>query len=327
MKLTIATGDYDRVAPLREGRIRPEGLELNWLTLRVEEIFWRMIRHREFDAAELSLSGYILQRSQGIDDFVAIPVFPSRTFRHSCIYVNADSGINRPEDLRGRRIGVPEYQMTAAVWARGLLADDYAVQAKELEWVQGGLENPGRTPFVPVEPEGVRLQFAPADATLSKMVASGELDALISPRVPSTFHENEGPVRQLFPKPWIVERDYFERTRIFPIMHTFVIRREILETDPWIAQTMFMALLEAKRLAQAALFDTTALRVTLPFLIEHASTTVELMGEDFWPYGIEANRPTISTLMRYLVEQGMMPELLDIDTLFAESTRAMRVGI
>jgi 4,5-dihydroxyphthalate decarboxylase len=327
MRLTIATGDYDRVAALREGRIRPERLELNWLTMRVDDIFWRMIRHREFDASELSLSGYILQRARGLDNFVAIPVFPSRTFRHSCIYVNAESGIERPEDLRGRRIGVPEYQMTAAVWARGLLTDEYGVQAKDMDWVQGGLEDPGRIPFEPVEPEGIRLQFAPSGATLSLMLESGELDAVISPRMPSTFRVSGGPVRRLFPEPWVVEREYYKRTRIFPIMHTFVIRREILDADPWIAQTLFMAFLEAKQLAQAALFDTTVLRVTLPFLIEHATSTVNLMGEDFWPYGIEANRPVIETLMRYLVEQGMIKEPLDIDSLFAESTRAMRIGI
>ena len=327
MKLTVASEDYDRFAPIRDGRVKPEGIELNWLTLHVEEIFWRMIRHQEFDASELSLSGYILQRSQGIDDFVAIPVFPSRSFRHSAIYINANSGIERPEDLRGRRIGVPEYQMTAAVWARGLLSDDFGVKPQDLDWIQGGLEGSGRRPFVAVEPKGVRLQFAPDGKTLSQMVATGELDALISPRIPSTYVGNDGPVRQLFPQPWVAERDYFARTGIFPIMHTFAIRREVLEKDPWVAQTMFKALLEAKRQAYGALFDTTALRITLPFLVEHYESTVALMGEDYWSYGIEPNRQVIGTLMRYLVEQGMMPELLDIDSLFAKSTRAMRIGI
>jgi 4,5-dihydroxyphthalate decarboxylase len=327
MHLTVATAIYDRVAALRDGRIRPEGLELTWLDLRVEEIFWRMLRQHEFDVAEISLSGYALQRARGVDDFVAIPVFLSRTFRHAGIYVNAAAGIERPEDLRGRRIGVPEYQMTAAVWTRGLLSDDYGIRPEELTWTQGGLEQPGRVPFEPVEPAGVDLSFAPGGKTLAAMLAEGELDALISPRVPSCFVDGTGRVRRLFHEPWVVERDYYARTGIFPIMHTVAIRRDLLAANPWLAVTLFKGFLEAKKIAVQALSDTTALPLTLPFLLEHAATTTDLMGQDFWPYGIEENRLVLETLLRYLVEQGMTATVPSVDELFAESTHHMRLGI
>jgi 4,5-dihydroxyphthalate decarboxylase len=327
LPVTVSTAIYDRVAALRDGRIRPEGVELTWLDLRVEEIFWRMLQHSEFDVAEISLSGYTLQRARGVDDFVAIPVFLSRTFRHECIYVNAAAGIERPEDLAGRTMGVPEYQMTAAVWSRGLLSDEYGVKPGDLDWIQGGLEQPGRVPFVPVEPEGVRLRFPDEGKTLATMLAEGELDVLISPRTPSTFDDGTGRVVRLFPQPWVAEREYFARTGIFPIMHTVAIRRELLEANPWLAVTLFKAFHEAKNVAMAALRDTTALPLTLPFLLEHAATTAELMGDDFWAYGIEPNRAVIETLMRYLVEQRMIDEPLPVESLFAPTTHRMRLGI
>lgn len=328
MHLTVATALYDRIAALRDGRVRPEGIELEWLTLRVEEIFWRMMRHYEFDLSEISLSGYVLQRSRGVERLIAIPVFLSRTFRHSSLYVGADSGIERPEDLTGRRIGVPEYQITAAVWVRGILADEHGVRAQDCEWIQGGLEQPGRVPFEPVEPSGVSLEFAPPGKTLAGMLAAGELDALISPRTPSNFAEDgSGAVRRLFPEPWAAERDYYARTGIFPIMHTVALRQDVFERDRWIAASLFKGFLEAKRLAMEALVDTTAVPVSLPFLLEHARSTVELMGEDFWPYGIEQNRLVLETFARYLAEQGLVDEAPPIESWFAEPTRQMRLGI
>ena len=166
LRLTLAAGHYDRTEALRDGRVRAEGIDLTYIMLRVEEIFWRMAQHREFEASEFSLGGYVVRRGRGADDLVGIPVFPSRFFRQSCIFIHEGSAIRGPEDLRGKRIGVPEYQMTAAVWARGILADDYGVRAADVEWVQGGLEEPGRLPFEPAEPPGVTLGFAPADRSL-----------------------------------------------------------------------------------------------------------------------------------------------------------------
>lgn len=320
LRLSIATELYDRTAALHDGRIRPEGIDATWLALNVEQTFWRMLQHREFDASELSLASYVIRRDQGHRDLVALPVYLSRTFRHDCIYVNADAGIREPKDLIGRRVGVPEYQITAAVFARGLLSDDFGVKPEDLQWFQGGLEEPGRVPHTRVEPP-VPVQVIGADKTLASMVADGEIDALISPRVPSTFRDGSGKVVRLFPDPWSVARDYFTRTGIFPIMHLVVVRSEILEANPWVAQTLTKAFIAAKRIADANLRETAALPISLPFLVEHAESTAALMGEDFWPYGVEPNRPTLEAFTRYAHEQGLIKERPRIEDLFPESTQ------
>src|SRR5262245_19968453 len=321
LRVTVAAGHYDRTEALRDGRVRAEGVDLTYLMLPVEEIFWRMAQYREFDAAEFSLGGYLVRRGRGADDLIAIPVFPSRFFRHSGIFVHSAAGIGRPEDLRGKRVGVPEYPMTAAVWVRGILADDYGVRPGDLEWVQGGLEEPGRLPFEPAEPPGVRVGFAPADRSLAQLLAAGDIDALVTARTPSTFDRGGGPVRRLFADPWAVVRDYFARTGVFPIMHTVVIKREVLDADPWVASTLFKAFEAAKALALADLTQTSALPLSLPFVVQHAYDTTALMGDDFWPYGLEPNRRTLETFVRYVHEQGLIPEPLPIESLFAASTR------
>jgi 4,5-dihydroxyphthalate decarboxylase len=324
IRLAIAVGRYDRTSPLIDGRVRPEGLDVTWLPLNVEQIFWRMLRHSEFDASEISLSALLIRLSRGETDLIPIPVFLSRMFRHSAIYVNAASGIERPEDLTGRRIGVPEYQMTAAVWARGLLEDDHGVTPESMEWFQGGLEQPGRKPQEPVSPPGVRIAFIPPGATLSAMIELGDLDALISPRVPSTFRGGDGgPVRRLFPVAGVAERDYFARTGIFPIMHTVAIKRSIATEHPWIPQTLNQAFVAAKQLADADLLETTAPPIELPFILEHVEQTVALMGRDFWPYGVDANRTTLDALGRYLVRQGLIPSAPNLEELFPASTLAV----
>jgi 4,5-dihydroxyphthalate decarboxylase len=321
LRLTLAAGHYDRTEALRDGRVRPEGVDLTYLMLPVEEIFWRMAQYREFDAAEFSLGGYLVRRGRGADDLIAIPVFPSRFFRHSGIFVHAASGIKRPQDLQGKRVGVPEYPMTAAVWVRGILSDDYGVRPQDSEWVQGGLEDPGRIPFEPAEPPGVKLGFAPADRSLAQMLASGEIDALVTARTPSTFNRHGGPVRRLFQDPWAVERDYFRRTAVFPIMHTVVIKREVLDASPWVASTLFKAFAAAKQLALEDLTQTSALPISLPFLVEHAYETMALMSEDFWPYGLEPNRKALETFVRYMHEQGLIPQPMPIESLFPASTQ------
>jgi 4,5-dihydroxyphthalate decarboxylase len=323
IRLTIALGRYDRTAALIDGRVRPEGLDITWLPMNVEQIFWRMFRHREFDASEISMSALLVRIGRGETDLVPIPVFLSRMFRHSSIYINAAAGITRPQDLSGRRIGVPEYQMTAAVWARGLLEDDFGVTPESMEWFQGGVEQPGRQPQEPVNPPGVKMSFAPAGKTLGAMLAAGELDALISPRVPTVFNAPGGAVQRLFPVPGVAERDYYARTGIFPIMHTVAIKRSIIAEFPWIPQTLNEAFIAAKRLADEDLRQTAAQPIGLPFIMEHVQQTTELMGADFWPYGLEPNRKTLEALGRYAHRQGLIPALPVFDELFPASTLAV----
>jgi 4,5-dihydroxyphthalate decarboxylase len=321
LELTLACWNYDRTSALADGRVQPDGIDLNCLTLPVEETFFRMLRHREFDAAEMSLSSYTLSLFQPDPPFVAIPVFPSRVFRHSCIYVHAASGIEEPADLAGRRVGIPEYQMTAAVWIRGILADEHGVPVTSVAYVTGGQEEPGRPEKLELHlPPGIRVERIGRQETLSSMLARGDIDALYTARIPSTFGSGAGTVKRLFADFAATEREYFRRTRIFPIMHTVVIRREVYERNRWIAQSLHKAFCAAQQHTYADLAETAALKSMLPWLTAHVEDTRREMGNDFWPYGIEANRHTLSTFLRYSYEQGLAKRLLQPEQLFAPET-------
>jgi 4,5-dihydroxyphthalate decarboxylase len=321
LELTLACGDYDRTRALLDGRVRPDGIALTALGLPVEEIFFRMLRHREFDAAEMSLSSYVVSLAGDDPPLVAIPVFPSRFFRHSCVYVHAESGIERPAQLAGRIVGAPEYQMTAPVWIRGILADDHGLPVDAVRYVTGGLEEPGRAEKLKLQlPPGIDVTPIPPDRTLADMLARGEIDALYTARAPSTFGDGRGAVRRLFADFATVERDYFRRTRIFPIMHTVVIRRDVYRRHPWVAQTLAKAFTAAQRLAYADLDRTAALGTMLPWLVAHLDETRREMGRDFWPYGFAANRDTLATFLRYSHEQGLSPRRLTPADLFAPET-------
>jgi len=320
LRLTLACWNYDRTRAIADGRVRPDGIDLTCLTLPVEETFFRMARHREFDVAELSLSSYVLSLFQPDRPLVAIPIFPSRSFRHSCIYVHAGSGIKDPKDLVGRRVGTPEYQLTASVWIRGILADDYRVPVDSVVYVTGGQEQPGRPEKLRVElPASIRVERIGPDQTLASMLARGDIDALYTPRMPSTFRAG-GAVRRLFEDYPAVEREYFRRTGIFPIMHTVVIRREIYERDRWIAQSLVKAFAAAQRETYADLAETAALKTMLPWLTAHVEDTRREMGDDFWPYGVEPNRRALTTFLRYSLEQRLAAEPLDPAGLFAPET-------
>lgn len=319
--MSFACGDYDRVRALREGRVRPEGLDLVFLPLTPEEIFFRQAVHREFDVSELSLATYTNLLSRGDTTFVAIPIFPSRAFRHSGIFVRSAAGIERPEDLRGKRVGLSEYQLTANVWIRGILEDDHGVRPSEIEWSTGGLEEPGRREKVklPLPPE-IRVAPIPDGQTLSGMLESGQLDAIIGPRIPSAFRRGAKGIRRLFADYRSVETDYFRRTGIFPIMHTVAIKREIYERDRWIAQSLVKALVEAKRLAQETIYETAALPTMIPWMHEEIEICRSIAGTDWWPYGIEPNRKTLETFMRYAAAQSIAARSIPIDELFAPET-------
>src|SRR5579883_2360187 len=262
LRLTLACWNYDRTRALLEERVPIEGIELNYLSLPVEEIFFRMLRHHEFDAAEMSLSSYTLSLFRENPPFIAIPAFPSRFFRHSCIYVNVRSGIREPKDLIGKRIGNPEYQMTAPVWIRGILSDEYGVPATSATYFSGGEEEPGRPEKLALDlPPQIRAKAIPADKTLSQMIDSGEIDALYTARAPSTFRGGSGNVRRLFPDYREVEQKYFEKTGIFPIMHVVAIRRDLYEKHRWIAQSLYKAFVAAKKQAWEDLHETAALKI------------------------------------------------------------------
>jgi 4,5-dihydroxyphthalate decarboxylase len=320
LKLTLACWNYDRTQALADGRAAADGIELNCLNLPVEETFFRMLRHKEFDVAEMSLSSYVLSLFSPQPPFVAIPVFPSRFFRHSCIYVHAAAGITEPRQLAGKRIGTPEYQMTAAVWIRGILADDYGLPVDSPLYFTGGEEEPGRPEKMPLAlPPSIRVQRIGPAETLSSMLASGEIDALYTARAPSTFRAG-GPVKRLFDDFVATERGYYRRTRIFPIMHTVVIRREVYDRAPWVAQSLYKAFSVAQRHTYADLAETAALKAMLPWLTAHVEETRREMGADFWPYGLHPNRTTLATFLRYSHEQGLAKRLLEPEALFAAET-------
>ena len=314
-RVALACWDYDRTRGLADGRIVPEGVELTYLPLSPEETFFRMLRHREFDAAELSLSSYVLSLEAERPPFAAIPVFPSRAFRHSGIYVNAERGIREPGDLAGGRVGVAEYQLTANVWIRGILAERHGLEVDSVTYVTGGLEQPGRIEKLAIElPASVRIERAPEDRTLSSMLDAGELDAIYSPRAPSTF--GNGRVVRLFADWPAVEKEYFRATGIFPIMHVLAIRRELHEEAPWIARSLYKAFDAALAEVRPQLHEVAALKYALPWVAAHAEETEALMGPDPWAYGVEANRHVLATFLRYSADQGIARTRREPESLF-----------
>ncbi|GAB3410893.1 substrate-binding domain-containing protein [Flindersiella endophytica] len=304
LRLSFACWDYDRMRALQDGRVRPEGVELTYLPLTVEETFYRQARHREFDVSEFSLSSYLLTLGETEPPFVALPVFPSRSFRHQTMYVN---GVDRPEDLAGKRIGAPEYQLTACVWQRGLLADEYGVPVDGVQHLTGALEAGGgaRKEKLAIDlPSHIALEPIPVGDSLSAMLADGRLDAVIGPRRPSSVGSAPG-VRPLFEDFKAAEQDYFRRTRIFPIMHVIVLRRSLYERRPWLARSLTKAFEESLRIAYDDLTHRNALKVMLPWLHEHVAETVSVLGEGYWDYGLEPNRHVLATFARYSFEQGL----------------------
>ncbi len=318
LTLTLACGDYDRTRALTTGAVQPAGVELNVVTLEPEAMFYRMARFREFDVSELSLSTYTVLRGRG-EPLVAIPAFPSFSFRHSSIFVGADAGIREPGDLSGKRVGVPKYHMTAAVWIRGTLEDEYGVAPRDIHWFEGG--EGARVKEVDVTlPAEIRKEAVPAGRNLGDMVASGELDAFIGARRPAAFAS--GRVRRLFPDFRRVERAYYEKTGIFPIMHAVVLKEELARRHPWLPRSLYDAFVEAKRVAYQRLDFTAALPVSLPWLVAEVEETRALMGDDPFPYGVARNRKTLETLAGYTFRQGLPPPHPTAEEMFCESVLA-----
>jgi len=272
-----------------------------------------------FARAGYARAGFALSR--GIAPYVAVPAFLSRMFRHSAIYIRSDRGIAAPSDLRGKTVGVPEYQMSAAMWARGFLHEEFGVAPADMNWVQGGLEQPGRRDKFPLNlPTGFPLTAAPTDKSLSQMLADGSLDAIVTARRPSCFVSGHPQVRRLFPDYRSVECEYFKRTGIFPTMHAVGIRRELHEKHPWLAASIYKAFVAAKRIADLDLAETTALKIGLPWINAELDATREAMGDDFWSYGVAPNRKTLTAMARYSHQQSLAVRELSVEEMFPEST-------
>jgi 4,5-dihydroxyphthalate decarboxylase len=319
LTLSVAVGDYDRTRPLIDGTVRIDGVDPIIMTLSPEEIFFRAFRDAPFDICELSLSSFAVKTAAGDCPYVGVPAFLSRAFRHTSIYVRKDR-IARPQDLKGRRIGVAEYQLTANVWARALLAD-HGVSPSDVVWVTGGLEEPGRLEKVAVAlPPAIKREAAPDGATLSGLLADGAIDAVISPRAPSC-HDNSHPdVGWLFDDPIAAAKDYYRRTRIFPIMHLVGVRRETAERHAWVPAAVLKAFTAAKAAALRHLGDTAATKATLPFVEEQLRDARALMGPDFWSYGLAPNRHVLDAFLRHHHDQGLSARVVRADELFHAST-------
>jgi 4,5-dihydroxyphthalate decarboxylase len=320
LELSLAIHDYDHTRDLVEGRIATPGIRLRTMTTRPPETNARFSRYREWDVSEYGLGKYVAQRASGDDSIIAIPVFPARSFRQSAIYVLADSGLEELEQLVGRRVGIPEWAQTAGIYVRGLLAHHHGVDLASIDWHQAGVSRPGRVEKVRVDlPLGVRLTQRP-DRTLEQLLFDGEVDALITAQPPDRFVARDPGIRRLLRQPRDAEEAYYRATGIFPIMHTIAIRRDLLDANPWVARNLLHAFDEAKRRSYDRLVDAMGWRYPLAWIDDDAERARALFGDDWFPYGLAANRPTLEAFLRYAVEQGVAARAIDVEELFAPTT-------
>lgn len=320
LELSLGCCNYDRTRAIFDGRVGIEGCTVVPIALEPEETFHRVFQGQEFDICEMSLSSHTLNIARGTNKYVAVPAFLSRAFRHSGIYIRTDRGIRLPADLRGKQVGIPEYQITANVWIRGMLLDEYGIHPREILWRRGGLEQPGRRERSPISlPADIAVQQVPDDASLSQMLEAGALDAVFSAKAPSCHSRGAANVGRLFPDYRAVEQDYFARTRLFPPMHVVGIRKSLVEQHPWLPVSVYKAFAQAKALAIEELQQIGHFATTLPWGVAELEATRKLMGEDYWSYGLAANAHALETFVRYHHEQGISPRLVKPEELFAPS--------
>lgn len=326
--LTLAMDEYDHTRDLLQGKVNAEGIDLTWLNLDVEEIFYRFASAWEWDVSELSFAKYCSIVSQPNPPITGIPVFVSRVFRHSAWYIAADGPVKEVADLAGKRIGIPEWSQTATVYARGWLAEDAGIPLEDVEWVQAGVNEPGRIELAHLKlPEGIRYRQVP-DRSLTEMLLAGDIDALISARPPKSFLDEDSRIVRLIPDYRAQEQDYFKRTGVYPIMHTVAIRRDTYEKHPWIAMNLLNGFEAAKKRSVARLTSVTHSQIPVPWIYD---TLPELAadifpGGDYWPYGIEPNRPTIEAFLRFCYDQGLCHRKLEPEDLYpAEVQSVFRV--
>jgi 4,5-dihydroxyphthalate decarboxylase len=321
LELSVAVGDYDRVRPLIDGTVGIDGVTPVFMALEPEEVFFRAFRHAEFDVAELSLSSFTVRTARDDNPYVGVPVFLSRAFRHSGIYIRTGRDIQEPADLNGRKVGLAEYQLTANVWIRAFLDDDFGVTPASVEWVRGGIEEPGRPEKIPVRlPPDIKLTDAPPGRSLSEMLLAGSIDALIGPRTPSAMAMPGSNLGWLFPDPRAAAIDNYRRTGNFPIMHLVGVRRTLVERHPWLPAAILKAFGRAKAVAFARLADASASKVMLPFVDHQLAEARDLLGPDPWPYGVEANRRCLEYFLMQHHKQGLSQRLVALTELFAPST-------
>ncbi|QBR02051.1 ABC transporter substrate-binding protein [Paraburkholderia pallida] len=317
LRLSIAVGNYDRMRPLVDGDVQVDGVDPVFMLQEPEEIFFRAFRHADYDICELSLSSYSVKVAAGTSPYTAVPVFPSRAFRHTSIYVRADRGIEKPEDLKGKRIGVPEYQLTANVWVRMLLEEEYGVKASDVTWVRGGYEDPTRVEKISLNlPDDIKVEDAPEGETISSLLAAGKIDAVIGPRAPSCFDQGHPQVRYLFEDPHKTAAEWYSRTKLFPIMHTLGVRKALADEHPWLPGALVKAFEKSKALALARLSETGATKVTLPFVEDQLRAARKLMGFDFWPYGFKENEKTVDRFLERHYQEGLSSRRLQPHELF-----------
>ena len=316
LQLSVSIGNYDRMRPLVDGTVQIDGVDPQFMVLEPEEIFFRAFRQADFDICELSMSSYAVKTAMNTSPYIAVPIFPSRAFRHTSIYVRTDR-ISEPRDLVGKRVGLPEYQLTANVWVRMFLEEDYNIRPSDVTWIRGGYETPGRVEKISLDlPPEVRVQNAPDGATISGMLKRGELDAVIGPRAPSCFDRGAPNVGYLFADPQRAGTDWYRRTKLFPIMHTLGIRKALVDRHPFLPAAVTKAFEQSKTAALTMLGDTSATKVTLPFVEEQLRAARTLMGENFWPYGLEPNRHVLRRFLERHYAEGLSSRLLTPDELF-----------
>lgn len=321
IKLSIAMGDYDRTRPIVDGRVHIDGVDPVCMLMSPEEMFFRAFRQNAFDVSELSISSYCVSVAKGNPHYIGIPVFLSRAFRHTSVYIRTDRGIEQPEDLKGKKIGIAEYQLSANVWIRGILEQDFGVRPADILWVRGGMDTPERPEKIALElPADIHIEQSPAGATLNQMLVDGEIDGFVGPRWPRCFNEGHPHVDRLFRDSVAAAADHFKRTGIFPIMHVLGVRRSLAEEHRWLPAALMKAFSAAKEMAQIALNDTSAAKVTMPFVEDNLNTVRQLMGTNFWPYGIAANAKVLDTFCDMHHRQGLSPRRLSIDEMFHPAT-------
>jgi len=318
LPLSVAIGDYDQLRDFTNGRVRAEGIDIHAMNLPIEDNFFRFIKYQEFDVSEVSFAKALSLVSQENPWLVLIPVFPSRAFRHSSIYIRKNSGIKTPQDLAGKKVGVPEWAQTASIYSRGLLAHEYAVDLTSIEWFQAGVNDPGRKEKVTLQlPQGIRYTAKPENS-LSQMLLDGQIDAALSARPPNAFLHHSDQVERLLPNYRELEMAYWEKTNIFPIMHVIAIKRSTYEKNPWIAGNLMSAFEEAKERSLERASDITASYYPIPWVPDYTQISKKIMGEDYWPYGIEGNRSTLEAFTQYAYEQGITKRHLKPEEIFVK---------